>query len=1738
MARIIVLIICITLVVGGAVAAVGSAFLGWDIFGEQSTPEHTHQYSEEITKAPTCTEEGVKTFTCTVEGCDKPTYTEPVAKLPHTEVKLDGKAATCTEAGLSEGKKCSACGEITVKQETIPATGHSYGEWVVDTPATEEAEGTKHKDCANCDSVETGTIPKLEHKHSYTTVVTAPTCTEGGYTTHACSCGESYVDSRTDATGHSYGEWVVDTSATEESEGTKHRDCANCDSVETGTIPKLEHEHSYTSVVTDPTCTVAGYTTYTCKCGDSYKENGADALDHDYDEGVITTKPGCETKGVKTFTCKRDGCGHSYTVDVEPTKHDYKETVVASTCIAQGYTLYTCGNCGDNYKDNYTKLAEHTYNEGVITTNPTCLETGVKTFTCSVNGCGHQYTETVKATGHDEVQHEGKAATCSEDGWKDYVTCKNCNYTTYETIGKTGHSGGKATCISLAVCSECGNSYGNYDTTNGHDYGEADCDSPATCKLCGNESGPAIGHLDEDKDHVCDRENCTYEMGDHVDADKDHACDYGCKVSIGICEDNNLDHACDYGCKKVFGTHVDNNTDHTCDYGCKESIGEHKDGDDKNHTCDYGCSKPVEGEECVDVNPKNHICDECGGKVGNHVDSNDNDHLCDYCGEKLENCYGGTATCTEKAVCAECGNPYGELKAHVYDQSSAVEDALKTPATCTAPAYYYYSCSCGEVDKSENAKTFEYGEALGHADKNSDHVCDNGCGVSQGTHADGNDNDHFCDYGCGATLSTHTYDQEVATDAYKATDATCIAKATYYKSCKCGEKSSETFEYGEKLGHSYEGEIKSDGNGKDATHSYKCVNGCNQYGGAVKHTWNGGVETSAPSCEGTGLKTYTCTADNCGATYTETISATGHTFGETVAANDATCTAAGNSAYKQCTVCNNYFAADAETNSTNGNSDTTSFVIAALEHNYVDGVCQNNCGTPDPDYYYEVTIPEALEKAVGSKVTVKGRVVSFYEAWSSYGNCSPYIEDAEGNRILVFRTTTQVSLGDEITVKGVIDTFNDVNQIAKDGSEVTIDVVHGDNHTYENGVCTGCGIKETIITTIAEALEAGVGSKVNLTGVVCEFYEPWSEHGNCSPYIKDAEGNKILVYRTTTQVKLGDTISVEGVVGQYNNVNQISKDGLTVTIVEEHGDNHSYTDGICDICGAQDPNVAPKFVTIDFSTDPTTVDTTKTWVQNGISVSYTGTANSYTNPVRFYKNSTVSIAFEGMTKIVLHLVSGNCTLPEIDGVTMTDNGTPTVTIKFSEATNSLEFVCSVAQIRVNSIDVYADNICNHEWTTTSETAATCTTAGSKTEECSVCHKVNTTEIPALGHSYGEFVQTTAPTCTEKGEKTSTCATCGDIKTAEVAATGHTDVNPADNKCDICGENISTEKPVTVQVVFSGIGLDNGATFSSYAMDNVITLAAAKNTGSSNPAYYTSGLALRIYGNNSFTISCIDGYKIVSIGITSDSSNGISENNCTPDNATMIIDGVSVTLTPTVQTEPVVLTNPNSSGNFRIKVVEVIYEKVGEPGGETPDPTPEYTVTFDSDGGSSVDAQTVVEGGKVTEPTAPTKDGYTFDGWFNGETKWDFDNNTVTGNITLTAKWTEESQGGVSETKTETIAVAGSTGSLSNKVITWTGTDFTVSNAQAGSSTAIRTTDTDHYRAYVGSTLTIQGKNSEKISKVVITCTSTSYMGVEAESVDVTTSGTTITITGDDLASIVLTITKQTRIKTIEITYTK
>ena len=83
---------------------------------------------------------------------------------------------------------------------------------------------------------------------------------------------------------------------------------------------------------------------------------------------------------------------------------------------------------------------------------------------------------------------------------------------------------------------------------------------------------------------------------------------------------------------------------------------------------------------------------------------------------ETENCHGGTADCTHKAVCTVCGGEYGEMAAHSFTAEKAEAQYLKSAATCTEKAVYYKSCAvCGlSSEGTADEATFFSGNALDH----------------------------------------------------------------------------------------------------------------------------------------------------------------------------------------------------------------------------------------------------------------------------------------------------------------------------------------------------------------------------------------------------------------------------------------------------------------------------------------------------------------------------------------------------------------------------------------------------------------------------------------------------------------------------------------------------------------------------------------------------------------------------------------------------------------------------------------------------------------------------------------------------------------------------------------------------------------------------------------------------------------------------------------------------------------
>lgn len=115
---------------------------------------------QENVKPATCTEAGSyeEVILCTVCGEElsrTPVTVEATGHMPET---VAGRQPTCTETGLTDGVKCSACGTLLEEQTALPALGHTFGEWTVSSEAGVLKEGEEVRTCQRCGVTETRAI--------------------------------------------------------------------------------------------------------------------------------------------------------------------------------------------------------------------------------------------------------------------------------------------------------------------------------------------------------------------------------------------------------------------------------------------------------------------------------------------------------------------------------------------------------------------------------------------------------------------------------------------------------------------------------------------------------------------------------------------------------------------------------------------------------------------------------------------------------------------------------------------------------------------------------------------------------------------------------------------------------------------------------------------------------------------------------------------------------------------------------------------------------------------------------------------------------------------------------------------------------------------------------------------------------------------------------------------------------------------------------------------------------------------------------------------------------------------------------------------------------------------------------------------------------------------------------------------------------------------------------------------
>ncbi len=394
----------------------------------------------------------------------------------------------------------------------------------------------------------------------------------------------------------------------------------------------------------------------------------------------------------------------------------------------------------------------------------TCTDKAVYYYSCS---CGCKGAETFESG--ETLAHDFSVLQSDADGH--WYKCANCDATT----AKEAHTGGTATCTEKAICSVCDIAYGdlldhnftvlqsdatdhwykcvNCDATTekeAHKGGTASCTEKAICEVCDAEYGELADHdftvLQSDAtDHWYKCANC--------DSTTEKAAHTG---GTATCTEKAVCSVCD----TAYGDLLDHDftelksdaTDHW--YKCAN--------------CDATTAKEAHtgGTATCTEKAKCEVCDTAYGELASHSytelksDADGHWYKCANCDATTakEAHTGGTATCTEKAICSVCDIAYGDLLDHNFTvlQSDATDHWYKCvncDATTEKEAHKGGTASCTEKAICEVCDA-EYGE-----------LADHDFSVLQ---SDATDHWYKC-ANCDATT---------AKEAHKGGTATCTEKAT------------------------------------------------------------------------------------------------------------------------------------------------------------------------------------------------------------------------------------------------------------------------------------------------------------------------------------------------------------------------------------------------------------------------------------------------------------------------------------------------------------------------------------------------------------------------------------------------------------------------------------------------------------------------------------------------------------------------------------------------------------------------------------------------------------------------------------------------------------------------------------------------------------------------------------------------------------------------------------------------
>ena len=1124
-------------------------------------------------------------------------------------------------------------------------------------------------------------------------------------------------------------------------------------------------------------------------------------------------------------------------------------TLVEATCTTPGSVLQQCSVCGIKREASVSALGHKLELEPGSAIDPTCTTDGYTgTQACVNNGCSYS----VQGSVIPAIQHAYGVWVSLGDGTHKRVCGNDNSHVEIESC-----SGGTADCGTKAKCDICGGEYGEVSTEHVFDKQVVDekyLASPATCTSkatyyfsckCGTkgtetfESGDILPHVYDQKNtdtkYLKHAANCMSAAEYYLSC----ACGHLDKATAGTFFDG-----VPTG-KHVFDREVAEEKYLVTPATCTSKAQYHLScecGEEGTTTFEYGnllahsmthhqavpatcvatgfveywtCSScgfnydtaqggTVLGSVVEQINPNNHVntsvtvseiaptCTAEGRTANLYCDDCDKEVIASTVVDALGHT-GGTATCTDKAVCDRCDQPYGDLAGHAFGNWTSNGNDTHS-RVCANDASHTETAPCSGGTATPTSKA----------------ICDD-CGKEYGS---------FAEIPTGqVTVVTKIGDYAKANGwedgtGYQTVNLDAIVFATaipttgqynntgrYYSSNSSWRvyqnenpqltiKASEGFVIvSVKITYSYSktGVLTLDGVNKTSNEVVN-VNANSvvfSVGNTKSDVTNGNIQITAIEV----VYKYACA----------------HSNTEEREQVNATCTKDGYTAGTFCKDCESYVSGGE--------------VIEALGHDYPttwtsdgNGKHYKECGVcgekdeKDCEYTLETVLANnanlcahatCTSRATFYKVCECGHFNSddqnVFESGSALGHI-----DEDGNNVCD-REECKLPLcnGNHVASDYVVDgeyhyqvctaCHEEINRDKHSATSLNqgndtqhwyvcdiCDAEYGhENHQEEAGECA-CGklIESKVINTIAGALVAEEGAEVNLNGVVSGLYQGGWNGQYTSFYITDGN-DRILIYRAPEPVYVGDTVNVVGVISVYDNTNQVAQNS-DVTITKAHdcsfseadcinaskcticgklnaealGHDDANNDGKCDRCDANlnapEPELAGT-ITFDDTSKRTEFSTSiQVWKENGITVTNkkansTSNVGNFAQPARFYKSSSLSIEYTAMTKIVFMCDTGsyatalsNSITPGKYTVSVVDKN---VIVIFAEAADSFVIDSLSAQVRMDGIEVYT------------------TPAGGNS--------------PEAQHTFGEWHDEIPATCVATGTKGhKQCTTCQNYFDAE------------------------------------------------------------------------------------------------------------------------------------------------------------------------------------------------------------------------------------------------------------------------------------------------------------------------------------------------------------------------------------